>query len=284
MARKSNKTAHVLNLLAGQDTNEEPEKEPQKEPAGETSGAPAEPSAPAAPASGTDAAPAPAPSPQAQPEVPPHISIIDNGSPEEDPVAEQIRAELLKNLEPEEEKVPEPETAKEKPAEPEKAAEPEPLAKEPEEAKPAKPEPVTEKPAEEKPAEPEITQPAAPPVEKSPEPPAAPAEKPAAAETVPEKAEEPEPDYCMVNVMERIVQDKIIYFMKQFEVCTCDRCKTDTIALTLNGLPAKYMVMDKAAVDPMISFLTGRLISQVTVEAVKACTQVKEHPRHKEED
>lgn len=237
MARKSNKTAHVLNLLAGQDTSEEAEKEPEKEPDPEV---PQE-TSPAEPAALSETPPSPAPAPQ--PEVPSHISIIDNGSPEEDPVAEQIRAELLKNLEPEEEEVPEPqeETAPE---------EPEP---------PAKPEVPQEPEASQEQEIPELKEEA--PVQ---------AEPPA----------EPEPDYVRVNVMERIVEDKIIYFMKQFEVCTCDRCKTDTIALTLNGLPPKYMVMDKAAVDPMVSFLTGRLISQVTVEAVKACTQVKEHPRH----
>ena len=96
----------------------------------------------------------------------------------------------------------------------------------------------------------------------------------------PEPPAEPEPDYVMLNVMQRIVEDKIIYFMKQFEVCTCPRCKADTIALTLSGLPSKYKIVDKFAVDPLVSYYTGRLISQITVEALKACTQVKDNPRH----
>ncbi len=101
-----------------------------------------------------------------------------------------------------------------------------------------------------------------------------------------EKAEEPvpvpepEPDFAAVNVMERIVNDKIIYFMRQFDVCTCDRCKADVIALTLNGLMPKYIVTMPTAVDPLISFYTNRLISDVTVEATKACMVVKENPRH----
>ncbi|MCI8334614.1 MAG: late competence development ComFB family protein [Lachnospiraceae bacterium] len=270
MARKSNKTAHVLNLLAGQDTGEEPEKETEQEAGKET--------ASKEPAPKAETPPAPSPSPAPQPEVPPHISIIDNGSPEEDPVAEQIRAELLKNLEPEEEEVPEPEI----PAQPEPPIKPEaPAAPEP----PIMPEAPAAPESSAQPEPPAITEAAA-----QPEPQAAPVNDAAPGPKLPEPKEapapqpqtpaEPEPDYAMVNVMERIVEDKIIYFMKQFEVCTCDRCKTDTIALTLNGLPAKYMVMDKAAIDPMVSFLTGRLISQITVEAVKACTQVKEHPRH----
>ena len=91
---------------------------------------------------------------------------------------------------------------------------------------------------------------------------------------------EPEPDFAAINVMEHIVRDKIIYFMRQFDVCTCDRCKADVTALTLNGLMPKYIVTTKAAVDPLLSYYTNRLISDVTVEATKSCMIVKENPRH----
>lgn len=96
----------------------------------------------------------------------------------------------------------------------------------------------------------------------------------------PELEPEPEPDFAAVNVMEHIVRDKIIYFMRQFDVCTCDRCKADVTALTLNGLMPKYIVTTKAAVDPLLSYYTNRLISDVTVEATKSCMIVKENPRH----
>lgn len=98
---------------------------------------------------------------------------------------------------------------------------------------------------------------------------------------VPEpESEEPESNFAAVNVMEHIVRDKIIYFMRQFDVCTCDRCKADVIALTLNGLMPKYIVTMKEAVDPLLSYYTNRLISDVTVEATKSCMIVKENPRH----
>ncbi len=80
--------------------------------------------------------------------------------------------------------------------------------------------------------------------------------------------------------MEGIVKDKIIYFMRQFDVCTCGRCVNDTIALTMNGLLPKYIVTTPAAVDPLMSYYTNRLISDVTVEATKACMIVKDNPRH----
>ncbi len=99
-------------------------------------------------------------------------------------------------------------------------------------------------------------------------------------ESVPESELEPEPDFVYLNVMETIVKDKIIYYMRQFDVCTCDRCVTDTIALTMNGLTPKYIVTSPAAVDPLIGFYTNKLISDITVEATKACITVKDNPRH----
>ena len=96
------------------------------------------------------------------------------------------------------------------------------------------------------------------------------------ANTVPES----EPDFVYLNVMEEIVKDKIIYFMRQFDLCTCERCKADTIALTMNGLMPKYIVTTPAAVAPLVSYYTNRLIPDVTVEAIKACMTVKDNPRH----
>ena len=112
------------------------------------------------------------------------------------------------------------------------------------------------------------------------------ADMPAAGSPVPESAPasepepEPEPEFVYLNVMEEIVKDKIIYFMRQFDVCTCERCKADTVALAMNGLLPKYIVTTPAAVDPLISYYTNKLISDVTVEATKACMVIKDNPRH----
>lgn len=95
---------------------------------------------------------------------------------------------------------------------------------------------------------------------------------------------EKEPEFVVLNVIEQIVRDKIIYFMRQFDVCTCERCLADTVALTLNGLKPKYLVTPPAAVSPLISFYTNKYISDITVEATKACMTVKENPRHQKTD
>ena len=244
MARKSNKTAHVLNLIAGQDTKNDKAEET-------TSAAEAE-----ASFSDTDATPSVTAAPAQT------ISVID--TTEDDPVAELIHQQLSNAFEaqmlevqeaassvaePEPEVVYEPEIT----AAPEAEAEPEPeIVYEPEIT--AAPEAVSE-PEPEVVYEPEIT-------------------------AAPETAAEPEPDFTSVNVMEIIVKDKIIYFMRQFDVCTCDRCIADTVALTLNGLTPKYIITEPSAVDPLISFYTNKYISDITVEATKACITVKDNPRH----
>lgn len=214
MARKSNKTAHVLNLIAGH--------EGQQETAGETNASTESPASPAASA----VLPAPGPSVNTPPQ---NISVIDTTT--EDPVADLIQQQLTSQFD-------ESKTADAK-QEPRPEPQPEPIA-EPEQLAEPQPETIAE-------PEPEIAL---------------------------------EPDFARVNVMEAIVNDKIIYFMRQFDVCTCERCVADTCALTLSGLLPKYIVTTPAAVDPLLSFYTNRYISDVTVEATKACMIVKDNPRH----
>ena len=234
MARKSNKTAHVLNLIAGH--------EGQQETAGETNASTESPASPAASA----VLPAPGPSVNTPPQ---NISVIDTTT--EDPVADLIQQQLTSQFDESKtadaKQEPRPEPQPEPIAEPEQLAEPQPETD-------SQPEPI---------AEPEQL-----------------------AEPQPETIAEPEPeialepDFARVNVMEAIVNDKIIYFMRQFDVCTCERCVADTCALTLSGLLPKYIVTTPAAVDPLLSFYTNRYISDVTVEATKACMIVKDNPRH----
>lgn len=277
MARKSNKTAHVLNLLSGHDTKKEPEKELETDVKKD-----------ADPISEQDSQPKDAQQPHPDPEptekiphgkisVPdsPSVSIIDQT--EKDPVAEQIQANLFQEFQKEHDMNPEESQKESREKEPEAelptqesepSAEPEATA-EAETNAAVEPEPTAEAKTAAEPkaaVEPELT------IE---------AEPVAQPESTIVSEPEPEPEFVRINVMERIVSDKIIYFMRQFECCTCEKCIADTIALTLNGLPPKYIVTEPAAEAPLLSFYTNHFISEITVEATKACMTVKENPRHK---
>ena len=94
-------------------------------------------------------------------------------------------------------------------------------------------------------------------------------------------AESDELDYKFVNVFEEIVRSQVLEAMQNFDVCTCDRCIVDVVALTVTNLPAKCIVADKGAIFPLLSYYSSKYTTQVQTELVKACVKVKENPHHK---
>lgn len=89
-----------------------------------------------------------------------------------------------------------------------------------------------------------------------------------------------EKDYMTLNVMEHLVRDQVPKYVRQFGHCDCDRCIEDTIALALTHLPSKYVVIDKHAASPMLSFYEKRYAGQLIVEITKATMIVNESPKH----
>ena len=105
----------------------------------------------------------------------------------------------------------------------------------------------------------------------------------APAATPPESAAAAEPEappYVLVNVMERLVDDKLDDYIKKFDVCTCPRCRVDVKALALSRMEAKYVVLDKSGVSAFLSLYTNKFASEVMFHLGKACMQVLTSPRH----
>ncbi len=99
----------------------------------------------------------------------------------------------------------------------------------------------------------------------------------------PEAEPEPEPkkNYRIVNVMERIMERKNLKAdMEKYGVCTCSRCRADVLAFSLTNLPAKSVVVDENPEAPIIGFYENKLKVAILTEFMKACILVKEHPRH----
>lgn len=187
-------------------------------------------------------------------------------------VAESIRnaleEDLLAELEAEEDSipapVPQPEPAPQPAPEPEPIPEPEP---EPLPAATAEPEPA---PAPEPEPMPEPPTPQPEPI----------LEPPAAAEPQPEPQEVSIERVSYVNVMQALVEDMVDKYMERFNMCKCARCRTDVIAMTLNSLPAKYIVVPENEGVPMLTIYEGRYGPAITTKLMTACHQVAEHPRH----
>lgn len=87
-------------------------------------------------------------------------------------------------------------------------------------------------------------------------------------------------EYAYINVAESVVKEKVLEYMKRFNMCTCDRCVMDTIALALTYLPAKYIVAHKSTTFSMTNFYSTKYHIQIISQLTKACMVVSQHPHH----
>ncbi len=81
----------------------------------------------------------------------------------------------------------------------------------------------------------------------------------------------------LINSMESIVLEKLDSVLARFKCCKCDRCKKDIVALSLNKLPSKYMVLMDGQPTPDIDPQTN---AQVLTAMIQAVLAVRTHPRH----
>lgn len=82
-----------------------------------------------------------------------------------------------------------------------------------------------------------------------------------------------------VNVMEEVVKGSINKAVSQFDMCTCERCMADVMALSLTNLPAKYVVTNQQ-VSPLLNYYSNKYNDIVNIELIKSCTLIKQYPHH----
>ena len=221
MAKKTNKTSHVLNLITGS--------QPPVASSGETQ--------PSSSASGEtqqegSAAEEPVRVPSA------NVTVVDPR--EEGKLAEEIQKNLIQELEKEQT---------------EEQAE-----------QPGKQEEQQEEQTEEQTEQPKTN--AGTPVQKEPE-------------QQEEQKQEDGPSYRVVNIMEEILTPELILdALKSNDTCTCSRCQADVKALMLTRLPPKYIVADNTTVPMLLTFYRNKFRVAVLSQSMRACMEVKEHPRH----
>ena len=100
-----------------------------------------------------------------------------------------------------------------------------------------------------------------------------------AAESEPEP--QPMDDSEFFNVMHRLTEEKADRYISMFGLCDCKRCRQDVIALALNGLAPKYVVMPPAEMTVRSDMYSVRHSGEITAQLLHACREVMEHPRHK---
>ncbi|MFR4558576.1 MAG: late competence development ComFB family protein [Blautia obeum] len=237
MAKKTNKTSHVLNLITGS--------QPPVASSGETQ--------PSSSASGEtqqegSAAEEPVRVPSA------NVTVVDPR--EEGKLAEEIQKNLIQELEKEQ-----TEEQAEQPGEQEEQSE-----EQSEEQTEEQSEEQSEEQTEEQTEQPKTN--AGTPVQKEPE-------------QQEEQKQEDGPSYRVVNIMEEILTPELILdALKSNDTCTCSRCQADVKALMLTRLPPKYIVADNTTVPMLLTFYRNKFRVAVLSQSMRACMEVKEHPRH----
>ena len=241
MAKKTNKTSHVLNLITGS--------QPPVASSGETQ--------PSSSASGEtqqegSAAEEPVRVPSA------NVTVVDPR--EERKLAEEIQKNLIQELEKEqtEEQAEQPGEQEEQPEEQSEEQSEEQTEEQSEEQSEEQTEEQTEQPKTN----------AGTPVQKEPE-------------QQEEQKQEDGPSYRVVNIMEEILTPELILdALKSNDTCTCSRCQADVKALMLTRLPPKYIVADNTTVPMLLTFYRNKFRVAVLSQSMRACMEVKEHPRH----
>lgn len=87
-------------------------------------------------------------------------------------------------------------------------------------------------------------------------------------------------NFKYLNVMEHVVENIARDYIGRLGGCTCEHCIADVTALTLNKLSPKYVVVEPPAASPLLNFYSSRFAPQVIVELTKSCFIVKENPHH----
>ena len=228
MAKKTNKTSHVLSLITGSQPPVAPSGDTQQE---------------------GSAAEEPVRVPSA------NVTVVDPR--EEGKLAEEIQKNLIRELEKEQ-----TEEQAEQPREQEEQSE----------EQTERSEEQTEQPNEqaeqiqEQTEQPQTN--AGTPVQKEPE-------------QQEEQKQEDRPSYRVVNIMEEILTPELILdALKSNDTCTCSRCQADVKALMLTRLPPKYIVADNTAVPMLLTYYHNKFRVAVLSQSIRACMDVKEHPRH----
>ena len=240
MAKKTNKTSHVLNLITSS--------QPPVASSGETQ--------PSSSASGEtqqegSAAEEPVRVPSA------NVTVVDPR--EEGKLAEEIQKNLIQELEKEqtEEQAEQPGEQEEQPEQPQEQTKQ--TQEQPEQSE-EQPQIKVGTPVQEKTKEPESQ------------------EEPGLQEE--QKQEARLGYRVVNIMYEILTPELILDALKSNGTCTCSRCQADVKALMLTRLPPKYIVADNTSVPMLLTYYNNKFRVAIISQSIRACMDVKERPRH----
>lgn len=86
---------------------------------------------------------------------------------------------------------------------------------------------------------------------------------------------------AVFNVVEELVKLRTKeMFEKETEMCTCERCFEDVVAVACNNLPPKYIATPTGEVFEKIKYAKLQKTIDVNTAVYKAMKQVRDEPHH----
>ncbi|MGE5629859.1 MAG: late competence development ComFB family protein [Caulobacteraceae bacterium] len=86
--------------------------------------------------------------------------------------------------------------------------------------------------------------------------------------------------YKLKNYMEELVAYKTDDVLKLMNICKCEKCRLDIMALALNEMPSKYVVTDKGELYSKVRELEQQFEVDVETAIAKAAVFVGKNPKH----
>jgi len=82
------------------------------------------------------------------------------------------------------------------------------------------------------------------------------------------------------NILEEIVERELNNNIHTLNVCNCEKCRSDIMALTLNHLQPKYVSTEKGALFASMSSTKGEGYIEILKSLAESAEIVKKNPRH----
>ena len=84
------------------------------------------------------------------------------------------------------------------------------------------------------------------------------------------------------NLMEELVKDRLDEYIQDSDICKCEQCRADIMALALNNLPPRYIVSISGNVYSRFESLKTQFQADVIITVLNAIEVIKRKPRHEQ--
>lgn len=84
----------------------------------------------------------------------------------------------------------------------------------------------------------------------------------------------------LINYTEIMVKEQLEEVTMSSEVCRCEQCKLDIMAIALNNLPPRYVVTEKGRIFSKVQAFNVQMSVDVVGAITDAVNKVKGKPNH----